>query len=114
MTMASYPTKEVQDEFLNAIRKSQETVIEAVRTWVDTVQSVTPKASSAQMPLADKLPKPEEVVASAYDFAEKLLSTQRQFAEELLKATTPLMPGDGSSAQKESKSAQKGKTPAAE
>jgi len=112
--MASYPTKEVQDEFLNAIRKSQETVIEAVRTWVDTVQSVTPKAPLAQVPLADKLPNPEEVVASAYDFAEKLLTTQRQFAEELLKATTPLMPGDGNGTQKESKSAQKGKAAAAE
>jgi hypothetical protein len=107
--MASYPTKEVQDEFLNAIRKSQETVIEAVRTWVDSVQSMTPKAPSAQVPLADKLPKPEEVVASAYDFAEKLLSSQRQFAEELLRATTPLMPSDGKSGQKETKSAQKAK-----
>ena len=105
--MASYPTKEVQDEFLNAIRKSQETVVEAVKTWADTVRSVTPKARPVQMPLADKLPKPEEVVANAYDFAEKLLASQRQFAEELLKATTPLMPADG-------KSAQKGKAPAAE
>jgi hypothetical protein len=98
MTMASYPTKEVQDEFLNAIHKSQETVIEAVRTWVDTVQSVAPKVPSVQLPLADKLPKPEEVVASAYDFAEKLLASQRQFAEELLKVTTALMPGDSKSA----------------
>jgi hypothetical protein len=98
MTMASYPTKEVQDEFLRAISRSQETVIEAVRTWVDTVQSVTPKVPSVQLPLADKLPKPEEVVASAYDFAEKLLASQRQFAEELLKVTTALMPSDGKSA----------------
>jgi hypothetical protein len=96
--MASYPTKEMQDEFLNTIRKSQETVIEAVRTWVDTAQSMTPKMPSARLPLADKLPRPEEVVASAYDFAEKLLANQRQFSEELLKATTPLMPGDGKSA----------------
>ena len=49
------------------------------------------------MPLADKLPRPEEVVASAYDFAEKLLASQREFAEELLGATLPLMPGTGDS-----------------
>ena len=98
--MAGYPTKEVQDEFLNAIRKSQEAVVEAVRTWADTVQSITPKVRSVHMPLADKLPKPEEVVASAYDFAEKLLASQRQFAEELLKATIPLMPGSGDSTPK--------------
>ena len=45
------------------------------------------------MPFADKLPKPEEVVASAYDFAEQLLAGQRRFAEEVLKATGSLMPG---------------------
>ena len=104
--MADYPTKELQDEFLNAIRKSQETIVEAVKTWADTVQSVTPKARPVQMPLADKLPKPEEVVANAYDFAEKLLASQRQFAEELLKATTPLMPGSGDSTPKKKAAAE--------
>ena len=99
--MASYPTQELQEQFLDAIRKGQETVIEAVRTWVDTVQSVTPAMPLMPVPFAEQLPKPEEVVAGTYDFAEKLLSSQRQFAEELLKATAPLMPGDGKSAQKE-------------
>jgi hypothetical protein len=33
-------------------------------------------------PFADKLPKPEEAVASAYDFAEQLLS-QRNFARPM-------------------------------
>jgi hypothetical protein len=45
------------------------------------------------MPFAGKLPKPEEVVASAYDFAEQLLAGQRKFAEEVLKATSALTPG---------------------
>ena len=48
---------------------------------------------SAQVPLAGKTPKPEEVAATAYDFAEQLLASQRRFAEEILKATTSLMPG---------------------
>ena len=68
--MASNPTQELQDEFLATIRKSQETVIDAIRTWAETVQSAVPKMPSVQAPLADRLPKPEEVVASAYDFAE--------------------------------------------
>ena len=46
-----------------------------------------------QVPGADKLPKPEDVVASAYDFAEQLLQSQRKFAEEVLKATTSLTAG---------------------
>jgi hypothetical protein len=96
--MASTPTQDLQDEFLSTIRKSQETVIDAIKTWVETVQSITPKIPSVQVPGADKLPKPEEVVASAYDFAEQLLAGQRKFAEEVLKATTSLLPGAQDSA----------------
>jgi hypothetical protein len=81
--MPSYSPQDVQDELLKVIRTSQETVVEAVKTWVETVKAVTPKVPSAQVPL----------VTNAYDFAEKLLSGQRQFAEELVKATAPLRPG---------------------
>ncbi len=91
--MASTPTQDLQDEFLSTIRKSQETVIDAIRSWVETVQSITPKVPSVQVPGADQLPKPEEVVASAYDFAEQLLASQRKFAEEVLKTTAALLPG---------------------
>ncbi len=72
--MASNPAQDLQEEFLSTVRKSQETVIDAIKTWVETVQSITPKVPSVQVPGADKLPKPEEVVASAYDFAEQLLT----------------------------------------
>jgi hypothetical protein len=85
--------QELQEEILNTVRKSQETVIDAIKSWVETVQSITPKIPSVQLPGADQLPKPEDVVASAYDFAEQLLASQRKFAEEVLKATTSLMPG---------------------
>jgi hypothetical protein len=50
---------------------------------------LTPKLPSVNVPLADRLPKPEDVVASAYDFAEKLLAGQRKFAEDVVKALTP-------------------------
>ena len=91
--MPSTPTQDIQDEILSTIRKSQETVIDAIKTWVETVQSITPKIPSVQVPGADKLPKPQDVVASAYDFAEQLLAGQRKFAEEVLKVTTSLLPG---------------------
>jgi len=35
--------QQVQDEILNTVRKSQETVVEAIKTWVETVQSITSK-----------------------------------------------------------------------
>src|SRR2546429_301405 len=85
--------QELQDQFLSIVRKSQEIVLDALKTWVETIQSITPKVPAVDLPFADKLPKPEEVVASAYDFAEQLLASQRKFAEEVLKATSALTPG---------------------
>ncbi len=90
--MASNPTQDMQEEFLSTIRKSQETVIDALKSWVETVQSITPKLPAFEVPGAAKLPRPEELVASAYDFAEQLLHSQRKFAEEVVKATSSIMP----------------------
>jgi len=88
--MPSNATHELQDEFLKVIRAGQETVIEGIRTCVETIQAVSPKVPQVHLPLADKLPTPAEIVASAYDFAEKLLASQRQFAEEVLTVAAPL------------------------
>ena len=95
--MASTVTQELQDQFLSTVRKSQEVALEAIKTLVDTIQGVTPKTPWASMPFADKLPKPQNVVASGYDFAEQVLTSQRKFADEVVKATAPLLPGNGES-----------------
>jgi hypothetical protein len=88
-TMAAYSSEELQDEFLKVIRTSQETVVDALKTWVDTVKTVTPKVPSSPVPL----PRPADIVSTVFDFADRLLSSQRQFAEELVKVTASLMPG---------------------
>ena len=91
-------TQELQDQFLSTVRKSQEIALDAIKTMVDTVQSITPKIPSVSVPFADRLPKPQDVVANGYDFAEQLLSSQRKFADEVVKAAAPLLPGNGSGA----------------
>ncbi len=58
-----------------------------------THQTITPRIPSVDLPFADKLPKPQDVVASGYDFAEQLLTSQRKFADEVVKAAAPLLPG---------------------
>jgi hypothetical protein len=88
----SHPLSQVQDEILNTVRKSQAAVVEAIQTWAGAVQSVTPSLPELNVPFADKLPRPQDLVASAYDFAEQLLASQRTFAEDVLKATAPLLP----------------------
>jgi plasmid maintenance system antidote protein VapI len=93
MTETRYPGQELQDEILKTVRKSQEAVVDAIKAWTDTVQSIVPKLPAVSVPLADRLPKPEDVVANAYDFAEQLLAGQRRFAEDMLHATAPLTQG---------------------
>jgi hypothetical protein len=98
--MASTSTstqQELQDQFLSIVRKSQEMALDAIKSMVDTIQTITPKIPSVDVPFAEKLPKPQDVVASGYDFAEKLLSSQRKFADEVVKAAAPLLPGNGDS-----------------
>ena len=85
---------ELQDQFLSIVTKGQEIALDAIKTMVDTIQSVTPKIPSVDIPFADQLPKPQEVVASGYEFAEKLLTSQRKFANEIVKTTSQLLPGD--------------------
>ena len=101
------PRTPKQEDVLAAARKSQEIMIDAIRTWVETVRTAAPRLSSTYAPLmgrlpkvpsvyapfAGRLPKPHEAVASAYDLAERLLASQRKFAEDVVKATKPLMPG---------------------
>ena len=96
--MASNPAQQMQDEFLSATRKSQEIVLQAIKTWVDSAQAITPKVPSVQLPFADQLPKPEDVVSGTYDFAEQVLANQRHFAEEIMKAYAPLLPHDSKGA----------------
>jgi hypothetical protein len=97
MATSTSTQKELQDQILSMVRKGQEIALDAIKTMVDTVQTITPKIPAVDLPLAEKLPKPHDVVAGGYDFAEKLLSSQRKFTDEVVKATAPLMPGKGDS-----------------
>ena len=95
MASTTIPAKELQEQFLAIVSKSQEIALDAIKTMVDSVQAITPKIPAVDLPFADRLPKPHDVVAGGYDFAEKLLSNQRKFADEVVKATAPLLPGKG-------------------
>jgi len=88
MTDPRTATRELQAQFLDSISKGQDAVVEALRIWADTVASLTPSVPVSRVPFADKLPKPGELVADAFDFAGQLLAAQRKFAEDVLQVTT--------------------------
>src|SRR5258708_19346172 len=91
MTDVRTVSKELQDQILDTIRKSQEAVTDAIRTWAETVQSITPSLPVPPMPFADKLPKPGELVGNAYDFAENLLPPQPKLPQAVIAATPPVL-----------------------
>jgi hypothetical protein len=82
--------RELQGQILETVRKSQDMAIEAIKTWADALQPMTSALPPMTLPLADSLPKPEEFVGSAYNFAEQLLASQRKFAEDVFHVTAPL------------------------
>jgi hypothetical protein len=99
--------QEVQAEVLKAARKGQEAVVGAIKTWTGTVRSMTPPTLkdlnlpfADRLPFANRLPKPEELAGNAYEFAQKLLASQRKFAEGVLHAAAPLLSrGDNAEAK---------------
>jgi hypothetical protein len=85
------PTQEIQAQVLDGIRKSQEAVIDGMRTWAETVQRLVPgSAQAAAVPGAGQLPSATEVVDSVFDFAAQLLNAQRELAHSVLGATTAI------------------------
>jgi len=81
------PTHSAQEQVLAALKQSQDAVIRAVETWSDAVAKL-PHPNVEVPAFAKDLPKPEEVLESTFDFAQKVLDAQREFARNVLKAAT--------------------------
>ena len=84
------PTQEIQAQVLDGIRKSQEAVIDGMRTWAETVQQLVPGTAQGAFPRNSQLPSATEVVDSVFDFAAQLLNAQRELAHSVLGATTAI------------------------
>ncbi len=91
--MATTIRQELEDEFLSTIRKGQEIALDALKPLVEAVHYVVPTMPIVRMPLVGWLPTAHEVVADGYTFAEHLLANQRQFADKVITATSPMLPG---------------------
>jgi hypothetical protein len=71
---------DVQDRVLEAVRTGQDAVVDAVKTVADKLPSWS------ELPYADRLPVPGEVVDRAFGYAEQVIDTQRDFAKKLVDA----------------------------
>jgi hypothetical protein len=89
--MTSIPGRDIQRELLAITRKSQETVVHMIKAWAEVVGKVQAQPLADKLRNANVLRTPEEALADAYRLAERLLDAQRKFAEDLLRATVPLL-----------------------
>ena len=94
MSTTTTPTdfaQTAQEQTLKSIRQTQQTVIEAVRTWATAVEKTGPETPALPaLPFANELPTPKEIVKTSFEFAEQLLKTQREFAESLVAVTASI------------------------
>jgi hypothetical protein len=71
---------DVQDKVLDAVRTGQDAVVDAVKIVGDKLPSWS------DLPYADRVPAPGEVVDRAFGYAEQVIDSQREFAKKLVDA----------------------------
>ena len=90
--MATTIRQELEEELLTIIRKGEDITLDAVKPFVEAVHFVIPVMPTVHVPFADRLPTAHDILTDGYRFAEHLLANQRQFADEMIKATSPVLP----------------------
>lgn len=89
MTEVKEITEAVQEQVLSALKMGQTAIVEGVRTWTDTVGNITPDSLKLDsVPGLDSLPDPKELMNVSFGFAQELLNTQKEFAQNLLAAAS--------------------------
>lgn len=81
----------LEDQMLEIVRQSQDAVVKAVKTWADAGKGLVPDLPA--LPFADQIPAPAEMVETAFEFADKVLAAQREFATAVLDAAKPVLGG---------------------
>jgi hypothetical protein len=89
---SSSPTP--QDQYLEAMRQGQDTVVKAMEAWSENVEKMLSRTSAG-----GQAPAPEQVIDEVFGFAEQLLAAQRDFAKRLLQAPAPAVDAARSAAQ---------------
>jgi hypothetical protein len=79
-----------QENVLGAIDTSKSYVLESVKAWSATTHKLLPEMPTMPGTSAfSDIAGPMEMVSMGYDFAEKLLASQRSFVEDLVEAVAP-------------------------
>lgn len=96
-------TNAVEDKVLNSVRVSQKAVVDTVRSWSETMETVFSRLPEFSFP--DNQVRPTEAFERALGFTERVVATQRDFATQLLEAAIPAAKAGASATQSASQSA---------
>jgi hypothetical protein len=90
MATATELGKTAQEQILNAYEMGSNAIVDGVRNWAEAIESITPANFNApSIPGLDNLPSPTDTVEGGFEFAQKMLNAQRDFALSLIKAVAP-------------------------
>jgi hypothetical protein len=89
MTDTRSITENAQNQTLDFVRQSQEAFVEAMQVWSDSLNRLVGTAQERTGDAGD-IPKPDEVMDQVFDFAQSLLTAQREFAHNVLRTTSNL------------------------
>jgi hypothetical protein len=84
MSKAQEIGQKVQGQTLDAVRKTQDAVVEAVTAWTETANKIPGYARFTK-----PFPVATEVIDSNFGFAQQILASQRDFAGRIVAATAP-------------------------
>jgi len=75
----------VQERVLDAIKRSQEATLQAVSTWSEQVSKMVYHLPELpKLPIPEALTKPGELSDQFFDFAQRLMKSQQEFAKKLV------------------------------
>lgn len=80
-------TRKSQEQALDALKQTQEAVVDAMGSWAKAVENAAPEIPA--LPVPKGTPDVEELIANSFDFAGEILSAQREFTQNLISATQP-------------------------
>lgn len=82
-------TRGAQEQVLESIEQTQKAALEGFKSWADAFEKMIPETPTAKV--WNDWPSVEESIDNAYDFAGKMLASQRKFTKNVLQATRPVV-----------------------
>jgi hypothetical protein len=77
--------KSVQDQVLDAIKRGQDATLQVVGTLSDHVAKMVHNLPDLpKIPIPEALTKPSELSDQFFEFAQKLMKSQQEFAKKLV------------------------------